>query len=413
MNKKGILIVGHGSRRAEANEDVRNAARKIRKRGDFELVEAAFLEIAQPDIPAGFARLVEQGARHIIVHPYFLSPGRHTRGDIPIETEAAAGKFGVTYQITEPLAAHAAVIEASVDRIRTSQKENSGIDPYRLHPVNSPVNGIVYLVGAGPGDPGLLTVRAHNLLASCDTVIYDNLVNPEILEAAPESAYRIYVGKIGGGRQTSQAEINRLMVLRARSGEKIVRLKGGDPFIYGRGGEEALALGEAGIRFEIVPGISSAVAVPAYAGIPLTHRKLSKSIAILTGARAGDGGFPDSLAVQAGNAETIVILMGVRNLRQISAEFIAAGRGADLPVAVIRRGTYGEQETVIGTLETIAEKVARRKFAAPAVIVVGEVVRLSEKLWWFENKADDGSAQNLFSNEVRTEINKISQAAGV
>ncbi len=271
--------------------------------------------------------------------------------------------------------------------------------------------GVVYLVGAGPGDPGLLTIKAHNLLASCDTVIYDNLVNPEILDFAPETAYRIYVGKIGGGRQTSQTEINRLMILRARAGEKIVRLKGGDPFIYGRGGEEALALQTAGIKFEIVPGISSALAVPAYAGIPLTHRSLSKSLAILTGARAGDGDYPESIATQAGAAETIVILMGVKNMRKITADLIASGRSRNLPVAVIRWGTYGGQQTITGTLETIAGDIVREKFRAPAVIVVGEVVSLRENLNWFENSARDVLRQELFPDDVRQEINHIFSSA--
>lgn len=271
--------------------------------------------------------------------------------------------------------------------------------------------GSVHLVGAGPGDPGLLTIKAYNLLASCDTVIYDNLVNPEILEFAPQNAYRIYVGKIGGGRQTPQEEINRLMILRARSGEKVVRLKGGDPFIYGRGGEEALALQKAGIKFEIVPGISSAVAVPAYAGIPLTHRSLSKSIAILTGARAGDGDYPESIVAQAGNAETIVILMGVKHLRKIAANLIESGRPFDLPVAIIRWGTYGGQQTIIGTLETIADEVESEKLRAPAVIVVGEVVRLREKLNWFENNAFDALDRDLFLDEVEQEFNQIFEKA--
>src|SRR5689334_10135439 len=172
--KQGILVVGHGSRRAEANEDVRNAAQKIAGRGNFELVEAAFLEIEEPNIAAGFARLIGRGAEHIIVHPYFLSPGRHTRGDIPVETKAAAGTYGITYQITEPLTAHPSVIEASVERINAVTGNDFNLDVTE--------SGTVYLVGAGPGDPGLLTVKAHNLLASCETVVYDNLVNPEILD---------------------------------------------------------------------------------------------------------------------------------------------------------------------------------------------------------------------------------------
>lgn len=403
--KQGILVVGHGSRRAEANEDIKNAARRIRQRGDFELVEAAFLEIEQPDIAAGFARLVAQGAEEIIVHPYFLSPGRHTRGDIPVEVQAAAeNHFGIKYQITEPLAAHPSVIEASISRIKSTQNKNYKVKSEPIFSEKSVENGVVYLVGAGPGDSDLLTVKAYNLLASCETVIYDNLVNPEILEFTPKNANRIYVGKIGHGEQTSQAEINRLMILRAERGERIVRLKGGDPFVYGRGGEEAFALKEAGIKFEIVPGISSALAVPAYAGIPLTHRSFSKSIAVLTGSQAGDGSFPDSIAKQAGNAETIVILMGLTNLGKITADLIESGRRENLPVAVIRWGTYEKQQTIVGTLKTIAEDIEREKLRAPAIIVVGEVVKLREQLNWFENKLSETANQNLFPIEIQKEF---------
>jgi len=412
--KLGILVIGHGSRRMEANDDVRDAAQKIKERGLFDLVEAGFLEIEQPDIADGFAKLVRQGARHIIVHPYFLSPGRHTRGDIPVEVKSAAkNHIAVSYHITEPLAAHPSVIEASVERIRNSINDLKPILPPRFSVVWVE-KGVVYLVGAGPGDPGLLTIKANNLLASCDTVIYDNLVNPEILSYAPKNASRIFAGKIGGGPHTPQPEINRLMIRRARSGERVVRLKGGDPFIYGRGGEEALALREAGIKFEIVPGISSALAVPAYAGIPLTHRAFSKSVAILTGARAGDGDYPESIIAQAGNAETIVILMGGRHLRKIAADLIKSGRSKDLPAAIIRSGTYsGQQQTITGTLETIGAEVENERLCAPAIIVIGEVVRLREKLQWFENKAADAADQNLFSGDLYQETNRIFSSSAV
>lgn len=380
-NKTGILVVGHGSRRAEANNDVRNAACAIRKRGNFEMVEAAFLEIEQPDIVAGFAKLAEQGVTNIIVHPYFLSPGRHTRGDIPLQVHSAALKHAVSYKITEPLSAHPLVIEASVERIRTTEEADiCSSDSHKF------IEGIVYLVGAGPGDAGLLTVKARDLLSSCDSVVYDNLVNPEILLYAHRHAYRIYAGKIGRGHQTRQEEINQLLITRARAGEKVVRLKGGDPFVYGRGGEEALALTASQIKFEIVPGVSSAIAVPAYSGIPLTHRSLSQSVAILTGSRALDGSIPESITSQAGNAETLVILMGISHLRLIADELISSGRSPETPVAVIRRGTYQSQQTVVGTIKTISDDVERADLRAPAVIVVGEVVRLREHLEWFEKK---------------------------
>ena len=377
-HRTGILIVGHGSRREEANEDVREAARQIGLRGDFPLVEPAFLEITRPTIREGFAALIAQGARHIIVHPYFLSPGRHTRGDIPVEVRAAASLYDVvSYQITEPLAAHRLVIEASLERIREA------VDPSTNRNLsNAPPPGKVYLVGAGPGDPGLLTIKALELLRQADVVVYDYLVNPDVLLSAPADAERIYVGKVGGGCQTQQSEINELLIARAKQGKIVVRLKGGDPFLFGRGAEEALALRGAGISFEIVPGVSSVVAVAAYAGIPLTHRGLSSSVAILTGARAGDGGLSDDL-LRARDAGTIVVLMGISHLRQIAEKLIGAGRSQETPVAVIRWGTYEAQQVLTGTLSTIADFADAERLRAPSIIVIGDVVRLRESLGWF------------------------------
>lgn len=384
--KRGILVVGHGSRRREANDDVREAARRIGVSGNFPLIEAAFLELEEPSIAQGFARLVESGANDITIHPYFLSPGRHTRGDIPVEVREAAQHYPhVACRLTEPLAAHRFVIEASIERIRESLREDT---------INNTQQGIVYLVGAGPGDPDLLTLKARDLLASCDAVVYDYLVNPEILRHAPPQAERIYVGKVGGGRQTPQEEINELLVAQAQSGRRVVRLKGGDPFIFGRGAEEAQALQEAGIAFEVVPGISSAIAVPAYAGIPLTHRTLSASVAIMTGTRAGvDEKFTASLA-QLSSAETLVILMGISNLREITEQLLNH-RSPETPIAVIRWGTYEGQETVTGTLNNINEAVEAAGMRAPAVIVIGETVRLREKLAWFESNYRQPTNQEL------------------
>lgn len=389
--KRGVLIVGHGSRRAEANHDVRNAARLIGERGGFSLVEAAFLEIEHPNISEGFKSLIQRGAQTVIVHPYFLSPGRHTRGDLPREVDAVAGCFpGVSYQITEPLSAHSLVIEASLERILET------IDPekYDRAPEANRYKaerGTVYLVGAGPGDPGLLTVKARDLLASCDLVIYDYLVNPELLRHVPAAAERVYVGKVGGGRQTPQHQINGLLIKQAQAGKRVVRLKGGDPFLFGRGGEEAQALNAAGIRFEVVPGISSALAVPAYAGIPLTHRGVSSSVTVLTGARHGDG--EHSSAFGDLSADTIVVLMGVSHLREIVSDLTASGRSSETPAAVIRWGTYDGQQTVTGTLGTIANKAERARMRAPAVIIVGEVVRLREQLQWFERRLDNSNEE--------------------
>jgi uroporphyrin-III C-methyltransferase len=394
QSQRGVLIVGHGSRRAEANEDVRAAARAIREHGGFRLVEPAFLEIEHPNIAEGFARLVEQGARDITVHPYFLSPGRHTRGDIPVEVSEAASRYpGITYRITEPLSAHRLVIEASVERILESRDRWNDLrllDASRHKAANltagkmSALPGTVYLVGAGPGDPGLLTVKALALLESCDTLVYDYLVNPELLSHVHASAERIYVGKVGGGRHTPQRQINQLLIQQARVGKRVVRLKGGDPFLFGRGAEEAEALVEAGVSFEVVPGISAALAVPAYAGIPLTHRGLSSSVAVITGARGGDGSYETGAFARVGSAETIVVLMGVGHLREIANDLVNSGRSVETPVAVIRWGTYNGQQTVTGTLGSIAAEAERAGLRPPAVIIIGEVVRLRERLNWFE-----------------------------
>ena len=385
----GVLIVGHGSRRAEANEDVRAAAWAIRERGGFVLVEPAFLEIEHPNVCEGFERLVQRGARDITVHPYFLSPGRHTRGDIPVEVAEAASRYpGINYRITQPLSAHSLVIDASVERIFESiHPETHDNGPGTLHLSQlryRAERGTVYLVGAGPGDPGLLTVKALALLESCDAVVYDYLVNPELLSQVHASADRIYVGKVGGGRHTPQRQINNLLIQQARTGKRVVRLKGGDPFLFGRGGEEAEALANAGVPFEVVPGISSALAVPAYAGIPLTHRGMSSSVAVITGARGGDGKVESGAFTHLASADTVVVLMGVANLREIADDLVNAGRSVETPAAVIRWGTYNGQQTVSGTLGSIAVEAERAGMRAPAVIVIGEVVRLRERLNWFE-----------------------------
>jgi len=390
---RGVLVVGHGSRRREANEDVREATRRIGERGRFVLIESAFLEIEHPNIREGFGRLVERGASEITVHPYFLSPGRHTRGDIPLAVrEAASHYFGVSFRISEPLSAHPLVIDASLQRIRESIERESDEKKTALYRATG---GTVYLVGAGPGDPGLLTVKARDLLESCDVVIYDYLVNPELLGHVATGAEHIYVGKVGGGQQTPQDEINRLLVWHARRGQRVVRLKGGDPFLFGRGAEEAEALRNAGVAFEVVPGISSALAVPAYAGIPLTKRVLSSSVAVLTGARGGDGAPQNGVLAKLAAVDTLVVLMGAAHLRQIAKDLTAAGRSAQTPAAVIRWGTYEGQQTVTGTLETIAVEAERVGMKAPAVIIVGEVVRLRERLKWFEQSLesmrDEGS----------------------
>ncbi len=242
--------------------------------------------------------------------------------------------------------------------------------------------GIVYLVGAGPGDPGLITLRGIECLKQADTVVYDRLVNRSLLAYA-RHAELIDVGKQPNCHTFPQAEINALLVEKAQAGQIVVRLKGGDPFIFGRGGEEAVALAEAGLPFEIVPGVTSAIAAPAYAGIPVTQRGLACSVAFATGHRADFVEDPtcDWRRLACGS-DTLVFLMGVCNLPNIVDELIAHGRSADTPVALVERGTFTNQKTVVGTLADIVERSAEVR--PPAAIIIGEVVRLRELLRWFD-----------------------------
>jgi len=245
--------------------------------------------------------------------------------------------------------------------------------------------GTVYLVGAGPGDPGLLTVRGQELLRQADVVIYDRLVNPRLVEETPSGAVRIFVGKASGSHNLPQGEINSLIIEHARKGRTVVRLKGGDPFVFGRGGEEAGALARAGIPFEVVPGVSSAIAVPAYAGIPLTHRQYSSSFAVITGHEACKEVSSVDWTRLAMAVDTLVVLMGLKALPAVIAKLVAAGRAADTPVALIRWGTTEEQETVTGTLSNIVEKTGRLK--PPVVAVIGNVVLLRDQIRWFRELA--------------------------
>jgi uroporphyrinogen III methyltransferase/synthase len=240
----------------------------------------------------------------------------------------------------------------------------------------------VYLVGAGPGDPGLLTVRAQQLLESADVVLHDRLVPPGILDGL--AAELVYVGKQGGGPQMPQSEINRLLVEHGSTARRVVRLKGGDPFVFGRGGEEALVLRQAGIPFEVVPGVTAGVAAPAYAGIPVTHRDAASGVAFVTGhTKEGDEDGLDWAGL-AGFPGTLVFYMGVRALPVIAARLVEHGRPATEPVAIVERGTLPGQRTVLATLADAAERAAAENIRAPAITLVGEVAGLREELAWLE-----------------------------
>jgi uroporphyrin-III C-methyltransferase len=250
------------------------------------------------------------------------------------------------------------------------------------------VTGRVYLIGAGPGDAGLLTIKAKQYLEQSDVVIYDRLVSEEILDLIPPGVERIYVGKEANHHLVPQVDIEALLIAKARSGFTVARLKGGDPFVYGRGGEEAEALVQSGIPFEVVPGISSAIAAPAYAGIPLTHRTLASGFHVVTGHEClHSTGTP--WAVLGLSSQTLVVLMGMGHLAQIAQKLMDAGRRPDTPVAVIEWGTTVRQVVVTGKLREIAHVVDAARLKPPAVIVVGEVVRLRETLRWFETKCGE------------------------
>jgi uroporphyrinogen III methyltransferase/synthase len=252
--------------------------------------------------------------------------------------------------------------------------------------------GTVHLIGAGPGDPGLITVLGRERLAQADVVLYDRLIGEALLELARPDAELVYVGKSAQQHRLSQGEINDLLVEKARAGLDVVRLKGGDPFVFGRGGEEAQALVAAGVSFEVVPGISSPIAVPAFAGIPVTHRDVASSFAVVTGHRrqggqkAAEGLGLDWAALS--RIDMLIVLMGVGNLPVIARELLAAGRAPETPAALVHWGTTPRQRTVVGTLATIAERVDEEGLRPPAVLVVGDVVGLRReyRLSWFENR---------------------------
>lgn len=240
------------------------------------------------------------------------------------------------------------------------------------------MTGIVYLVGAGPGDPGLLTLRGAEVLRTADVVVHDRLIPPALLELAPARAERVDVGKRPGGPAARQEQICELLVERARRGLRVVRLKGGDPFVFGRGGEEALACARAGVPFEVVPGVSAATAAPAAAGIPVTHRGLARSFAVVTA--TGAGGEAVDLAPLARAVDTLVVLMAAARLEPTCRALVEAGRRAEEPAAVVSWATTPRQRTVIGTLAGLPALARAAGIEAPATLVVGEVVGVAAEL---------------------------------
>lgn len=264
---------------------------------------------------------------------------------------------------------------------------------------------MVYLIGAGPGDAGLLTVKAREILELADVVIYDRLAEEKILSYAV-NAEKIYVGKTSGSHTLTQTEINNLLVEKGRAEKIVVRLKGGDPFVFGRGGEEALALRENGVDFEIIPGVTSAIAVPAYAGIPVTHRGIATSFAVVTGhEKTADSTIRwDKISTA---ADTLIFLMGVENLPKITEKLIENGRAETTPAAVIRNGTKFSQQVLVSTLGKIAGEVAEKKITPPAIFIVGDVVNLRENISWFERKILFG--RKILVTRTRVQASKLTR----
>lgn len=261
-----------------------------------------------------------------------------------------------------------------------------------VNPGNSafkPTAGKVYIVGAGPGPADLITVRGLWLLRHADVVLYDRLVPQELLNEPRPDALRIFVGKAPGQRGMCQENINRLLIHHARAGRVVVRLKGGDPFVFGRGGEEALALAQAGIPYEIVPGVTSAIAVPAYAGVPVTHRGLSTAFAVVTGHEAADKSQSTVDWQALARVPTLVVLMALKRAGIICQTLMAGGRSPETPAMLISRGATPEQQVVRGTLRTLPQMLAERPLPTPALLVIGDVVALADVLGWYSPTVTD------------------------
>jgi uroporphyrin-III C-methyltransferase len=351
------LVVAHGTKRSGGNQPIEDLAVVLSARVAYWFVE--------PSLAEAIAQLNALGVQHVAIVPYVLVEGALTAGIDQQIAELAQQYPNVRCDRLPSLDQSGVLLAEILARCASGSK----------------AVGTVYLVGAGPGDPGLLTLKAKALLDRADVVIYDALVSADVLAMARPGAKLINAGKRKGQHSLLQAETNQLMIDWAQQVPIVVRLKGGDPFMFGRGGEEMADLVTAGIPVVVVPGVTSGIAAPAYAGIPLTHRDYSSSVVFVTGHEAAGKYRPEidwqKIAI---GAETVVIYMGIHNLETIVTQFCLAGLAADTPIALVRWGTRPEQEALVATLETVVALVANRQFQAPAIAIVGAVVNFPNHL---------------------------------
>jgi len=380
-----LVLVGHGTRRHAASRDTTlQLADTLRRRGVAGQVAAGFID-DDPELAAVFGATT---TGVVLVVPFLIGGGAHAAQDIPTALGLEAGETPFVRRAGRRfiLVDHAVgMLPGIADLI---------VDLARRHPPPPPrlarrggrpgrvTTGTVHLVGGGPGDPGLITARGLELLRRADVVVHDRLIGPELLHEARAGAELIDVGKGPGHQALTQAEINRTLVERARLGHEVVRLKGGDPFVFGRGSEELAACRDARVPCDVVPGVSSAIAGPAAAGIPVTARGVARSFAVVTAHTAE--GHAESAVVSLAGVDTIVVLMGRSSLPAFTASLIVAGRAPDTPAACIQSATMPDQRVVLATLATIADAAEREGLEAPVVTVIGEVARMASDNAWGE-----------------------------
>ncbi len=370
-----LAVVGHGTpRHAGSRDSTLQLADTLRRRRVAGEVLAGFLD----DDPPLETLLQRATLGHVLVVPFLIGGGTHIAEDIPrLLRLKRDGNRNVI--IDEAIGSYPGLVEIVIDLARRHAPPPRPRFGARGASVSRRGTGMVHLVGAGPGDPGLITARGLDRLRRAEVVVHDRLIGPELLGEAPADALLIDAGKGPGHAPYAQREINALLVEHARRGRTVVRLKGGDPFVFGRGSEELAACRQAGVPVEVVPGVSSAIAAPAAAGIPVTARGLARSFTVLTGHTADEtesSAFSASSALSASSADTIVVLMGRASLPALAAQLIAAGRDPATPAACIQSATTPEQRVTRATLETIAEAVDRDGLVAPVVTVIGGVAAL-------------------------------------